>query len=330
MCVSSVGKARYRCMHRAPIRATQQFTSVVASNALIQRTIPLPLVQGQLVKILEGITGALLQETDFYATNMSNMQVLEVIQRDARASQLLQLTKISAADRQFIPLLQTIDALASGFQLQALEFQRLCTLTIQHILESNLIETLIETVYELVLALRQAVRANMARIRLFSGILAHLFDGNNNSVMSHANLATTQRQIGIQQLTSGQSVANEDAIQILRFLKQKSATPPLNRQRDYWATKSYLLKYIQKPGTSQRYPEYGIKQIEAQDVILRHGRGETISIANWRKVQKEMGKRSQIRYSRTIIFCIRLNNARQRKGIKQFFLKYSKKEIQVR
>ncbi|KAA6354478.1 MAG: hypothetical protein EZS28_049995, partial [Streblomastix strix] len=155
-----------------------------------------------LVQILEGIIEAPLQETDFYATNMSNTQVLEVKQRAARAPQLFQLTEIPAADRQLLLPLQTIYALASGFKLQALELQVLSILTIQHILEGNLTEALIDTVSELVLALRQAERANMVRIRLFSGINAHLFDGNNNSVMSHTNLVTTQRQIVIKQLTS--------------------------------------------------------------------------------------------------------------------------------
>ncbi|KAA6309359.1 MAG: hypothetical protein EZS28_056528, partial [Streblomastix strix] len=66
-------------------------------------------------QILEGIIGTLLQETDFYATNISNTQVLEVMQLAARASQHLQHTEIPAADRQFLPPLQTMDALASGF-----------------------------------------------------------------------------------------------------------------------------------------------------------------------------------------------------------------------
>ncbi|KAA6396717.1 MAG: hypothetical protein EZS28_007754 [Streblomastix strix] len=64
-------------------QSERQLAPTVATNALIQRTTPLPLVQGQLVQILEGITGATLQETDFYATNLSNMQVLEVMQRAA-------------------------------------------------------------------------------------------------------------------------------------------------------------------------------------------------------------------------------------------------------
>ncbi|KAA6312654.1 MAG: hypothetical protein EZS28_055889 [Streblomastix strix] len=73
--------------------------------------------------------------------------------------------EIPAADRQLLPPLQTIDALASGFQLQALQFWELGILTIQHILEGNLTEALIDTVSGLVLALRQAERTNMVRIR---------------------------------------------------------------------------------------------------------------------------------------------------------------------
>ncbi|KAA6379060.1 MAG: hypothetical protein EZS28_025414 [Streblomastix strix] len=187
-------------------QSDRQLTSTVATNALIQRTTLLPIVYRQLVQILECITGESLQETDFYATYMSNMQVLEVMQRAARAPQLLIHTEIPAANRQLLLPLQTIDTLASGFQLQALEFSDLYILTIQHILECNLIEALTNIVSKLVLALRQVERSNMARISLFSGINAHLFDGNSNSVMSHANLATMQRQIGIQQLISLQYV----------------------------------------------------------------------------------------------------------------------------
>ncbi|KAA6371460.1 MAG: hypothetical protein EZS28_033013, partial [Streblomastix strix] len=159
------------------------------------------------MQILKGITRASLQDTDFYATNMSNTLVLDMIQRATWFPQLLQNTDILAADRQLMPPLQMIDTLASGFYLQAQEFWELGILTIQHILEGKLTESLIDTVSELVISLIQAERANMTRIRLFSGKSAHLFD-RNYSVMSQANLATTQRQIGIQQLTSGQSFAN--------------------------------------------------------------------------------------------------------------------------
>ncbi|KAA6393089.1 MAG: hypothetical protein EZS28_011385 [Streblomastix strix] len=163
-------------------QSDRQLTPTVTINVLIQHTTPLPLIQGQLVQILEGITQASLQETEFNAANMQNTQVLEIIQLAARAPQHLQQTEIPAADRQHRRPLSTIDSLAS--------------------------ETLIDTVSELVLALRQVERANMAKIKLFSGINFHFFDGNNNSMMSHANLATTQRQIGIQQLTSEQCVLN--------------------------------------------------------------------------------------------------------------------------
>ncbi|KAA6367667.1 MAG: hypothetical protein EZS28_036807 [Streblomastix strix] len=90
--------------------------------ATIFRRISVRLTLGQ---IQEGITKASLQETDFYATNVSNTQVLEVVQHAARASQLLQYTNIPAANRQLLPSLWTIDALASGFQFRALEFYEL-------------------------------------------------------------------------------------------------------------------------------------------------------------------------------------------------------------
>ncbi|KAA6379588.1 MAG: hypothetical protein EZS28_024886 [Streblomastix strix] len=191
---------------RISVRST--VSAHCCTNAFIQRTTPLSLVQGQLMQIMEGITGAPLQEIDFQATNISNTQVLEETQRAARAPQLLQHTETPAADTQFLSSLQTINGLASGFYLQALQFWELGILTISHMLEGNLAETLIDTVSELVLALRQAERANVAEIRLFSGIKSLLFDGNNNSVMINANPATTSGQICIQQLTSGQSVAN--------------------------------------------------------------------------------------------------------------------------
>ncbi|KAA6355393.1 MAG: hypothetical protein EZS28_049080, partial [Streblomastix strix] len=199
--------------------------------------------------------------------------------------------------------------------------------------------------------------------------------------MSHADLATTQRQIGIRQLTIGQSVANgqrnlieenvflnvqppyrcamQTTAQIINYLllgintklnnrlnnhqfhrrpaenfqslipqqgadsegsqtqRQNTITnnshtvmeidmkserrdinhpPPeakinqasFNRQKDYWATKSNLLKYIGKPGANQHHPGYGERQIEVQEAILRHIRGETISIADQRKFWKEL------------------------------------------
>ncbi|KAA6360489.1 MAG: hypothetical protein EZS28_043984 [Streblomastix strix] len=145
-------------------QSQKQFAPTVATNSLILRTTQLPHIYGQLMQILEGITGASLQKTDFYATNMSDTQVLEVIQRAARALQLLQHTEIPAADRQLLLPLQTMDALASGFQVQVLEFWELGLLTIQQILEGNLTDALINIVSELILALRQAERANMARI----------------------------------------------------------------------------------------------------------------------------------------------------------------------
>ncbi|KAA6371542.1 MAG: hypothetical protein EZS28_032932 [Streblomastix strix] len=71
-------------------------------------------------------------------------------------------------------------------------------------------------------------------------------------------------------------------------LEAKINQASFNGQRDYWATKSYFLKYIIKPGTSQHYPGYGKGQIEVPEVIQRHAICETISIADWRKVSKEL------------------------------------------
>ncbi|KAA6399996.1 MAG: hypothetical protein EZS28_004472 [Streblomastix strix] len=55
-------------------QSDQQLTPTITTNALILHTALLQLVLGQLVQILQGITGASLQKTDFYATNLSNMQ----------------------------------------------------------------------------------------------------------------------------------------------------------------------------------------------------------------------------------------------------------------
>ncbi|KAA6374458.1 MAG: hypothetical protein EZS28_030014 [Streblomastix strix] len=41
-------------------------------------------------------------------------------------------------------------------------------------------------------------------------------------------------------------------------------------QREYWATKSYLLKYFDKRGAGQHQPGYEERQIEEHEVILRH------------------------------------------------------------
>ncbi|KAA6375321.1 MAG: hypothetical protein EZS28_029151 [Streblomastix strix] len=43
-----------------------------------------------------------------------------------------------------------------------------------------------------------------------------------------------------------------------------------------------------KPGAGQHLPGYGEIQIEVQKVILTHVKGETISIADWRKFWKEL------------------------------------------
>ncbi|KAA6363663.1 MAG: hypothetical protein EZS28_040810, partial [Streblomastix strix] len=68
-----------------------------------------------------------------------------------------------------------------------------------------------------------------------------------------------------------------------------------NRQRDYWATKSYLLKYIGKPGAGQHHIGYDKGQIEVHEVILRHARGEFISIQDWRKLRRAK-QRKRLQY----------------------------------
>ncbi|KAA6362344.1 MAG: hypothetical protein EZS28_042130 [Streblomastix strix] len=71
-------------------------------------------------------------------------------------------------------------------------------------------------------------------------------------------------------------------------LEAKINQASFNRQRDYWASKSYHLMYIWKPGAGQHHLGYGEGQIEVQEVILRQSRGEFISIADWRKFWKEL------------------------------------------
>ncbi|KAA6396922.1 MAG: hypothetical protein EZS28_007550 [Streblomastix strix] len=188
MRVSAVSQARYKCIHRAPIRATQStcpsrnwiqtyFSTIDSQHPL------LPLIyqynaqhrnisqKRQLVLILEGITRASLQETDIYATYMSNTQVHEVMLLAAEAPQLLQHSKIPTADRHLLLLLQMIEALATCF----------------------------------------------------------------------------------------------------------------NSKRY-----SSLSLYIGKPGAGRHHPGYGEGQIEVQEVILRHARGDKVSISDWRKFQKEL------------------------------------------
>ncbi|KAA6392507.1 MAG: hypothetical protein EZS28_011967 [Streblomastix strix] len=63
-------------------------------------------------------------------------------------------------------------------------------------------------------------------------------------------------------------------------LEAKINQASFNRQRDYWATKSNLLKQIVKQSAGQHHPGYGEGLIEVQDVVLRHARGEIISIAD--------------------------------------------------
>ncbi|KAA6340024.1 MAG: hypothetical protein EZS28_052565, partial [Streblomastix strix] len=71
-------------------------------------------------------------------------------------------------------------------------------------------------------------------------------------------------------------------------LEAKINQDSFNRCSDNWATKSYLLKYIGKPDAGQHHPRYGEGQIEEQEAILRHARGETFLIADWRKFWKEL------------------------------------------
>ncbi|KAA6363803.1 MAG: hypothetical protein EZS28_040670, partial [Streblomastix strix] len=71
-------------------------------------------------------------------------------------------------------------------------------------------------------------------------------------------------------------------------LEAKINQPSFNRQRDNWVTKSYLLKYFGKSGAGRHHPGYGDGQIEVQEVLQRHARGETIQIADWRKFWKEL------------------------------------------
>ncbi|KAA6403437.1 MAG: hypothetical protein EZS28_001029 [Streblomastix strix] len=80
----------------------------------------------------------------------------------------------------------------------------------------------------------------------------------------------------------------KDAIQILHLLRQIIIRASFNRKRYQWATKSHLLKHIGKPGAVQHHLGYYEGQIEAEKLILRHTRGKTISIADWRKFWKDL------------------------------------------
>ncbi|KAA6401066.1 MAG: hypothetical protein EZS28_003405 [Streblomastix strix] len=320
-------------------------------NALMQRTAPLSLLQRQLGQILEGITGEPLQETYLYASNMSNTLVLEVIQRQAQVSQLLQHMEIPAADRPLLLLVWTIDALASGFQLQLVEFCELVILTIQRMLEGNLTEALIVTVSELVLAIGQAKSTNMEKIRPFLELIDRLtsscqardkvsqiymttqlgqthfqiFSARRDAQFTTITIIPEQRSI--QQYSKRANAEGDQTKRQITFtrnthivmeiemqsegrdinpppLETKINQTPFYQQRDYWATKSYLLKYIGQPGAGLYYPGYGEGQIDVQDVILRHTRGETISIAECRK-------------------------PRQRERLNYCLLEQSKKEIQT-
>ncbi|KAA6379420.1 MAG: hypothetical protein EZS28_025054 [Streblomastix strix] len=151
-------------------KSDRQLAPTVATCAQIQCTASLPLVQRQIAQILEGTIQTSLQETDFYATNTPNTQVLEVIQRATRVPLLLQHTEKPTADIQLLPPHSTIDSYSSSFQLLALQFQELGLLTVQRIFEGNLSEALNNVVSAIVLAFRQTERTNITRIRLFSRI----------------------------------------------------------------------------------------------------------------------------------------------------------------
>ncbi|KAA6377801.1 MAG: hypothetical protein EZS28_026672 [Streblomastix strix] len=378
-------------------QSDRRLESTVDTNTLIQRTTPLPLVQRQLVQVLEGINGAQIQETDFYSTNMANTQVLQVMQRDARALQLLQHAEISAADRQLLPPLQTIDALASGFQLQALEFWELCLLSIQHILEISLTEALIDTVSELALAIRWKQqlsdeplqpsdnveitdqhlvtnhrdkspqrRAMLTPAQITNNLLLGINTKSQQQTQQsqisqipsqvpfqakfHQNLQSqqqlqslngglfntaTQPQLNLQNSIPPDSSLNrqQKIASILPIIQnpkqygsdsesnqiQKQNTiarnfhtvmeidkesdghdinlSPLdakinqalfNRQRDYWATKSYVLKYTSKPRTGQHHSGYEEGRNDVRKVILKHEKGEIVSIADLRKFCNEL------------------------------------------
>ncbi|KAA6392033.1 MAG: hypothetical protein EZS28_012442 [Streblomastix strix] len=335
-------------------QSDRQLAPTVVTNALIQRTTPLPLVQGQLVQLLECITRASQLQTDFIETSMSNIQVLEVMQRAARAPQLIQHTEIPATDRQLLPSFQLIVALTSGFQLQALEFWELSKLNISHILEVR-------------------TRQNGENKTFFQDKYL-FFDGINNFVMSHAYLATMQRQIGIQQLTQGQSVANvqrnviganaflnlkppqrramltpaqitinllptintksqqqirqsqisqppshelnkkltlkvikprdriqlqgtlilqwrltwnqKDAIQILHIQRQKQIRP-LFIDKKTINQEIVISEVNRQTKQGQHHRGYGEGQIKVLEIIQRHIRGETISVAEWEKFQNK-------------------------------------------
>ncbi|KAA6397976.1 MAG: hypothetical protein EZS28_006502 [Streblomastix strix] len=139
----------------------------VATNALIKCKTQLSLIQIKLGKILEGISGAQLQKTDFFVTDMLKKQFQELIQRAAWVVQLFQRTEIPTADLQLQPPLCAIIALGEGLKLQAFVLQELGMLTIYYVFVGNLKEALTDTIPEQVLILRQAERANMARIRFF-------------------------------------------------------------------------------------------------------------------------------------------------------------------
>ncbi|KAA6385559.1 MAG: hypothetical protein EZS28_018911 [Streblomastix strix] len=69
-------------------------------------------------------------------------------------------------------------------------------------------------------------------------------------------------------------------------LKAKINQALFNRKNDFGVMKSYLLKYISKQDASQHHLGYRERQIEVQEEILRHAKGEIISTTDWRKFLK--------------------------------------------
>ncbi|KAA6385852.1 MAG: hypothetical protein EZS28_018621, partial [Streblomastix strix] len=231
-------------------QSDRQLAPTVAINALIQRATPLPIVYGQLVQILKCITRAPLQETDFYATNMSNTQVLEMKQGATQAPKLLQHTNILAVDRQLLPPLQTTDALAIGFYLQAPEF---CELEPRQLSDNTVIYQL--PVIKLEIKCLKCTRQFNWSKRLFKPS-APGETRNQQRAESEGN--QTQRQ----NITARNShyMMEIDMESEGRDINPTPLEAKINhasfiRQIDYWATKSYILKYFGKPGAGRHHPD---------------------------------------------------------------------------
>ncbi|KAA6399043.1 MAG: hypothetical protein EZS28_005424 [Streblomastix strix] len=64
----------------------------------------------------------------------------------------------------------------------------------------------------------------------------------------------------------------------------------INRQRDYWATKSYLLKYIGKPCAGQHHPGRGQGRIEVQEELDTDLKLDTVGLQSPISDSEEQGK----------------------------------------